>query len=135
MIEVFIAIMLMAGGVVFVLNKNSFAGGEVIEASEKLTHIIKTIQRDYSLRGEILNAVLPVEWDDFGSSGLTNTRAKIIEKTPENLICEAKVCALDDDCVNAGAPEDRNTYSESGYFSADLDTYSPRQLKLFCWRK
>ncbi len=133
-IEVFIAIMLMTGAVVLVLNQNSFTG-DVIgkEINQKMDYILKTIQNDEDLREEILDASLPVEWDDFNSSGLTNTGLKVLEKSPRSIICESKVCDLNDDCTNPGSPPEKNIYSKSGYISADLDTYAPRQLKLFCW--
>ncbi len=135
MIEVFISIVLIAGAFVLILNKNVFTGEVTQEVNNKIDYIIKTIQLNDSLREEILDASLPVEWSDFVGSGLGNTRTEIISKTPPNLICEAKVCALNDDCLNSNAPTDRNVYSRVGYISADLDTYSPRQLKIFCWRR
>lgn len=135
MLEVFISIMLLTGSVVLVLNKNAFTGEVIGEIDEKMTYILRTVQNDNSLREEILSAGLPVEWDDFEISGLTKTRDKIIEKTPPNLVCEAKVCALNDECMHSGVPLEKNIYSEKVYISADLTNYSPRKLKLFCWRK
>jgi hypothetical protein len=135
MIEVFISVMLLTGAVTLMINENFFTGEITKEINNNLDYMIKTIQLDDSLRGEILGASLPVYWDDFNSQGLQNTRGEIETITPVNLICQAQVCALNDACLNSNAPTDKNVYSRAGYISADLDTYSPRQLKIFCWRK
>jgi hypothetical protein len=135
-LEVFVSIMIMSAAIVLFLNQNSFYKDNTEgEFNEKMEYVLRTIQRDNQLRGEILDASLPVEWEDFEGSGLTNTRTEIITKMPGNFNCSAKVCYLEDDCLNLNTPSDKNTYSITGYISADLDTYSPRQLKLFCWRK
>jgi hypothetical protein len=135
MVEVFISIMLITASLVLVLNKNVFTGEVMKEVDGQMTYILRTIQIKEVLRSEIINSNLPVEWEDFESSGLSETRAKIIEKTPGNLECQAKVCELDDACINDAAPADTNVYSKATYISSDLETYNPRQLKLFCWRK
>ncbi len=134
-LEVFISIILLAGALFLVLNRNVFTGEVTQEINDKIENIIRAVQVDDSLRKEILQASLPVEWEDFESSGLSNTRNEIISKTSPNLICEAKVCYLEDNCINSNAPNDRNIYTKIGYISADLNTYSPRQLKVFCWKK
>lgn len=139
MVEVFISIMLITASLIMVLNKNVFTGEVMKEVDGKMTNILRTIQINETLRSEIIDSVnlggLPVEWENFEGSGLSETRAKIIEKTPVNLECEAKLCGLDDDCISDDAPLDTNVYSKAAYISSDLDSYSPRQLKLFCWRK
>lgn len=135
-LEVFVSIMIMSAAIVLFLNQNSFYKDNTEgEFNEKMENILRTVQRNDGLRGEILDASLPVEWGDFEVSGLTNTRTEIIAKTPGNLVCESKICYLEDNCLNLNTPADKNIYSITGYISADLDTYSPRQLKLFCWRK
>lgn len=137
MVEVFISIMLMTASIVLVLSKNVFSGEEMKEIDGQMTSTLRTIQINETFRSEIIDYAgeLPVEWESFESSGLDETQDKIIEKTPENLECQAKLCSLNDACMNDDAPTDRNIYSKAAYISADLDTYNPRQLKLFCWRK
>ena len=135
MIEVFISIMLLTGAVTLMIHQNIFTGEVTQEINNEMEYILKTIQLDDSLRDEILDASLPVYWDDFGTSGLSNTRDEINNLVPVNLVCETQVCALTDACLNLNVPTDKNIYSRAGYISADLDTYNPRQLKMFCWRK
>lgn len=137
MVEVFISIMLMTASIVMVLNKNVFSGEEMKEVGGQMTHILRTIQINETLRSEITDysGELPVEWESFESSGLSETQNIITDKTSANLECEAKLCSLNDDCINNNAPADTNVYSKAAYLSGDLDTYNPRQLKLFCWRK
>jgi hypothetical protein len=137
MVEVFISIMLMTASIVMVLNKNVFSGEEMKEVDGQMTYILRTIQINETLRSEVVDsgADLPVEWEDFEESGLTKNKNTILEKIPANLECEAKVCELNDNCINENTPADKNVYSKATYISADLNTYNPRQLKLFCWRK
>jgi len=136
MVEVFISIMLLTSAVVLFISKNSFSANHEKETDQTIKHILLNIQRNDELREEVLDAGgLPVEWENFNSSGLTNTGLKIYEKTPPNLVCQGMVCPLNYDCLNSGAPEDKDIYSRTAYISSDLDTYSPRELKVFCWRK
>lgn len=138
MIEVFISVMLLTGALALILNKNVFTGDATQEINNEIDYLIKKIQLDDSLRGEILGTSLPVDWDNFGSSGLINTESEINDfqtNLHPNLICEARVCSLNDACLNSNAPSDKSIYSRAGYISADLETYSPRQLKVFCWRR
>jgi hypothetical protein len=137
LVEVFIAILLL-GGVLLVLSsqnssdKNDFQ----VQMSEKEIAILRDIELNNAMRTEILNinpTSLPVEWEDFGP-GLQNVKDRITSLTPSNINCEAKICALNDDCIREGNT-DKDVYAEAVVISADLNTYSPRQLKLFCMQK
>ena len=134
MIEVFLSILLLAGALALILNKNVFTGEVTQEINNEMDYMIKTIQLDTSLREEILDASLPVEWSTFNTD-LPNTEIEINSMIPPYLVCEAQLCAIGDACLNSNAPTDKNIFSRAGYISADLDTYSPRQLKIFCWRR
>jgi hypothetical protein len=135
MVEVFISIMLLSASMVLLLNQNFFTGQTINEIDDQIKNIVIVVQKDETTRGEILDASLPTVWEDFESSGLSSTYSEITSRTPVNLDCEAMVCALNEDCLPANPPEDRDIYSRRAYISADLDTYSPRQIKVFCWKK
>ena len=132
LVEVFIAILLLTGVLLIVVNrinpsdKNSLS----IEISKKELAILRDIELNNSLRTDILGATIPVEWNNFGSE-LQNVKNRIIFLTPSNLECEAKICQINEECIMGGFSGE-NIYVESVIISADLYTYSPRQLKLFC---
>ncbi|MBR9702319.1 hypothetical protein GOV13_05360 [Candidatus Pacearchaeota archaeon] len=135
-IEAFTAILLIMGVVLLVLNKGDIGEKDFSEEiQEKEVSILREIELSNALRDEILTVdSLPVEWGVFNSSGLNDTKIKIIEETPSNLNCEAKLCEMNDDCLLSAASEE-NVYVQSVVIFANTETYSPRQLKLFCWDK
>ena len=135
LVEVFIAILLLTGVLLIVVNrinpsdKNSLS----IEISKKELAILRDIELNNSLRTDILGATIPVEWNNFGSE-LQNVKNRIIFLTPSNLECEAKICQINEACFTNGFSE-KNIYTNAIFISSNLNTYSPRQLKLFCWVK
>jgi hypothetical protein len=137
LVEVFIAILLLAGVLFIISNKGSSDKKSFNEdISKKETAILRDIELNNTMRTEILNidsASFPIEWDDFGP-GLQDVKDRILYLTPQNMNCEAKICLLNDICTFGGTL-DKDIYAESVVISADLSTYSPRQLKLFCMMK
>jgi hypothetical protein len=133
-IEVFISITLVAGVVLILINNNNPQDNfsESILAMEE--SILKEIKINESLRAEVLNANLPTNWSDFELNGLKEVRHIINEQKSPILECEARVCSLDNPCVQ-NLHMNESIYASSSVFSANLDIYSPRQLKLFCWKK
>ena len=88
--------------------------------------------REHLLSADI--SVNSVEWDEFEENGLLSVKNKIIEKTPAGFECNAKLCSLNESCIITLA-EEKDIYAENAFISADLHTYAPRQLKIFCWQK
>jgi len=132
LVEVFIAILLVTGVLLVVSSRINYyvKDDSFIEMSKKEIAILRDIELNNTLRTEILGAPLPTEWSSFDSS-LQKTRDRIIELTPPNLECIAKICDLDDSCTTDGL-SGRNVYAEAVFISSDLNTYFPRQIKLFC---
>ncbi|MBU2052872.1 MAG: hypothetical protein KJ721_01360 [Nanoarchaeota archaeon] len=135
-VEAFTAILLIMGVVLIVIDKGYVKKEDFsLEIYKKGTSILKEIQLNDTFRENILSVdSLPVEWDEFDSKGLGNVKSKIIERTPNYLDCKAKVCSIDDDCILA-INFDKDVYVQSVAIIANLEIYSPRQLKLFCWEK
>jgi hypothetical protein len=134
-LEVFVSILLVTGIVILLLNKTYFRDDLSEEVNNMEISILRDIQLNESLRGDILSVSnLPVNWSDFDSIGLTGVKNKIIENKLGSIDCEAKLCSLYDACR---IEEDlvKDIYVESLVISSDLESYSPRQLKLFCWEK
>jgi hypothetical protein len=133
LIEVFIAILLMTGALLIVANRTnpSENNAEYLEISKNEIAILRNIELNNTLRTEILNAQnLPIEWESFGVL-LPNVKSRIEYLAPPNLKCEAKICWINRLCTIEGNSEE-NIYAEAVVISADLNKFSPRQLKLFC---
>ena len=132
-LEAFTAIMLITLILLIILNKNA----EETDVSQLIYDsqysILKQIQLNRSMRSEILDVAIPVEHDDVNFPN--DVKNKIEADTPVSLICKGKLCVLNDDCPLSNAEEDKSVYAQTAVISADLDTYSPRKLKLFCWQK
>jgi hypothetical protein len=137
LVEVFIAIMLLTGVLLLVVTRNSSQNNTFREEmSKKELAILRDIELNNSLRTEILaidSANFPVEWENF-DSGLQNVRDRITYLTPKNLECKAKICFMNENCIMEDSSGE-DLYAESVIISADVETYSPRQLKLFCMSK
>jgi hypothetical protein len=137
LMEVFIAILLLAG-VLFVISDKTPSDKKAFQTqmSEKEIAILTDIELNDTLRTEILSVdsgSLPVEWNTFDSE-FPNVKGRILYLTPQNINCEAKICLINDVCAivdNSG----KEIYAESVLISADANTYSPRELKLFCMQK
>jgi hypothetical protein len=133
LIEVFVAILLLTGVLLIVTDRNnpSKESATSLEISKKEISILRDIELNNTLRTEILNApLLPVEWSNF-SVGLPNVKNKIEYLTPPNFECTAKICWLNRACLMEGLSGE-SIYAESVVISANLNKYSPRQLKIFC---
>jgi len=133
-LEVFVSILLIMSVIVLLLNESYFESEITEEVSSMQISILREIQFDDNLRGDILSASLPTNWSEFNSTGLGDVRGKILNETISSLDCEARVCALTDICKLEN-DLNKDIYAEAVVISADSDTYLPRQLKLFCWEK
>jgi|TARA_B100000315_G_scaffold251947_1_gene287701 hypothetical protein len=131
-IEAFSMILLISGILLIVLSKGDILdSNESEKIYEKEQFILREIQLNNSLRGDILSfETLPVEWIDLP----TNVKVKIIDKSPPNFNCEAKICNLDVEC-DLGRDIDGNVYAQKTIITASLEKYSPRELKIFCWEE
>ena len=129
-IEAFVMILLITGILLVILNKGYVSKND---SSQKIYEdeqgILREIQLNDSLRQEILNVVLPVEWNNFPE----NVKNKIISESPSYLKCEAKICNVNEIC-DINEISDKDIYVQQLIITATLEKYSPRQLKLFCWR-
>ncbi len=134
MLEAFIAIVLLTSVLLVVSNINSSPRNELQEKTSIIqTSIIRDIQLNEGLRTAILsvNVANPVEWEDFETSGLSEVKDRIEELAPKDMECSAQICEINSPCSLQGVSK-KEVYAKSGIISADLNTYSPRQIKIFC---
>jgi len=131
-IEAFVAILLITGVLLIVINKGYIGKNDISLKVYKVEFsILREIQSDSELRYSILEAVNPpINWDDDNFP--LNVKNKILNRVPNYLNCEAKICEIEETCV-LDKEFDKDVYAQAGIITATLETYDPRQLKLFCW--
>ena len=136
-VEVFVSIILLTGILLVIISANSPKQTNLQdEITIKEGAILRDIELNSNMRTQILSISqnnLPLEWNDLNSQ-LSDVTDRINELVPANLECRAKLCRLNDNCLISWSPKG-NLYAKSVVISADLDIYSPRQLKLFCTPK
>jgi len=139
-VEAFIAVLLIAGVLLIVINKGYFGKEDISQKiyNEQLS-ILRGIETNEELRTAILEVsvpMLPMQWtsDSFPIS----VRKYITLKTPTYLTCAAVICALEVLCPLNPYPVEtsgKDVYAQPVAIAANSDIYQPRQLKLFCWVK
>lgn len=136
-VEVFISIGLLIAVLLVVINKTSTSNTELRDQIDnKETAILMDIELNNQMRTEIVEIAqssLPVDWASFNST-LPDVASRINTLTPKNLECRAEICLLNDVCLMNWSPGG-DVYAKAVVIAADLNTYSPRQLKLFCTLK
>lgn len=130
-VEAFFAILIVMGMALFVINKDSGQAQASETDYQNILRILRVIEVNSSARGEILSVGLPVKWEDFDSEGLGNVKNKVIDLQPNYLNCSAMICEIDDTCEQS-VESNESVYAIPVGIYANLSTYSPRQLKLFC---
>lgn len=133
-LEVFVSILLVMGVIFFVLNRGSVYSESSRDVYEMEISILKIIQLNETFRGNVLDADMPVNWSGFDAEGLGEIKDIIEEKKFESYDCQAKVCSLRELCVLDELVLN-DVYVQSVVISSDSNSYSPRQLKIFCWEK
>ena len=133
-VEAFTAILLITGFLLIVFDRedlqNQGSSQKIYDEEQK---ILLEIQLNDSLRNEILSynsENFPVEMESFSNA----LKESIITKTPSYLNCTGKVCSVQEDC-GFGVNQSEEVYVQRILISANLDTYNPRELSLFCWVK
>lgn len=135
-IEAFTMILLITGFLLIIFSKDLVSKNNNSESVyEKIQETLRQIQLNSSLRDSVLESSsndLPVEWEDFP----LNLKSVIDNETPSYLNCIGKICDLKKDCtlINNENPS-KNLYIQRVIITSTLDSYSPRELKLFCWEK
>lgn len=134
-VEAFVAVLLVAGVLLIVLNKGYFQKSDVSErVYEAELSILREVQTNDSMRTEILiipESSLPVEWTGFP----VNIKNKIVARTPNYLECVGKICNMSLAC-SISENKEKDVYSQSVVISSTLQQGAVyRKLNLFCWTK
>jgi len=135
-VEAFISILIVIS-VVLIVNNNQTKNEDL---SSKIYPIqilvLREIELDNNLREKILaipEDQLPLEQEKFQEKGLGSILIKINERIPSNWMCVPKICSLDGNICELKEYLERDIYAKSVSIVADSSTYSPKQVKLFCY--
>jgi hypothetical protein len=128
-VEAFISILLVTGVLLVVIQKGYIGKEDISEAVyENQISVLREIELDSTMRQEILNSTLPVSGEDIPN----DIKEKVNSRMPDYLECEIRICAMNEICAMQ-TYIDQEVYAQSVAVTATLETYDPRQLKLFCW--
>jgi len=126
-VEAFVSVLIVIGAAIIIAK----GGIQVTDMSEEVYEIEMSILREISLnntlRNEILGTVGTIEWDNLPSQ----TKNKIIDRTPSALECVAKICGSGSMCLLEEESE-KNIYVHSISVFSTLTAYNPKIVKLFC---
>jgi hypothetical protein len=131
-VEAFAAILLLAAVILAVVNTASTSTDITSKVYDDERIILESVQFDSSLKASVMsvaNSSLPINIDDPGFPA--DVKAKITSMTPGYLTCTANLCRIDDACLLEDAPN-KDIYSLSAGFFANLDTNIPRKMVLYC---
>lgn len=131
-VEAFIAILLIASALLIVIGKGYVEKDISSEVYEIELSVLREIELDNSLRNIILDRKLDIPIDSNNADFPIEIMNKINSRIPDYLICEAKICAIDEICFLEEYPS-KDIYAQSVAITATATKYDPRQLKLFCW--
>ena len=128
-VEAFVAILLVAGVLLVILNKSSLGKTDISDqVYTTQVSILREIETNDTFRTEILTvkqlpAVIP-----------SDIQNRINLRTPDYLTCQGQLCAFNDKCSLANAPQ-KDIYAQSVLITSTLQQTGYIQLKLFCWAK
>jgi len=130
--ESFIAILIVFGVAIIVVGGGIQREDISEEVYDVEISILREIQLNNTLRDEILDVIsIPIKLNNF-PDGIQN---KINSKIPGWLECNAQICSPESLCLLLEEESEENVYAQSVLITSTLDTFNPRQLKLFCWEK
>lgn len=125
-VEAFIAIMLVAGVLLFVIDRGYIGKSDISDrVYQAQLAILREIELDDNLRTQILDA----ELEGAVPQAVLD---KIEQRKPDYLTCTAKICRMDIIC-EAETPLDKDIYAQPVAIATEGSNPEMRQLKLFCW--
>ena len=133
-VEAFVAVLLITGILLLIISQSNVSENRFdSDIYNKELNILRKVQLNDTLRNSVLGASVPVASIDVEFPLDVSTR--IYDDTPSYLECISKICTLENSCTLEGAEIEikKDIYTRSVSVFSNSTTYSPRQLKLFCW--
>jgi len=125
-IEAFLAVLIVMGGILFIMAKQQAVPDIGDDVHEKQRQVLDIIVNDDGLREEIVK---------IGGEENVAVNTKIGELVPPIWNFSTNICGLSEICPNPVNIYDRNVYSTEVVVSSTLDIYSPKKLNFFVWMK
>ena len=135
-VEAFVAILLITGVLLVVINKGYIGNNNLSERIYDFQlSVLREIETDSNLRSVILdpNLIIPVEEGE--GSFPRDILNVIISEKPNYLECKSKICLAERICSLETYNVEKDVYANSVIITANLTEYNPRQIKIFCWTK
>jgi len=129
-VEAFTSVLLIAGVLLIILSEVTTTEDVSQQIYDREYAILREIQLDNDLRKSVLDLDIASENKDAPA----DVQLIIDLRKPGFLDCEAIVCSIEDNCILNSAPENKDLFVQSSMISSNSEKYSPRQIKLFCWR-
>ncbi len=134
-VEAFVAVMLVAGVLLFVVSRNSSV---LSNKQSKIDDVEKSVLEEIAQREDYRDIILSV--DD--QSELTSSSAgkfgeiwtTVRTRVPESLDFRIKVCQLEQICPLDNYPQ-KNVYTRAVAITTNITTYHPKQFKIWIWEK
>ncbi len=126
-IEAFIAVLLITGVLLFVINKGYIGKRDI---SEQVYQVQLAVLREIQLNSDLRTQILSISLEEEVPEEVT---AKINKRIPDYLNCTSSICNLSSVCPMEEVFIERDIYAQSVAIAAEGEEYGPRQLKLFCW--
>lgn len=135
-VEAFVAILLVAGVLLVVINKESLGKTDISEQVYTVQlSMLREIETNDAFRKEITgisDSSLPVVWDSPNFP--QDIKDKIEQRTPTYLNCVGQICDLSDKCTLPSASA-KDIFAQEVTITATLEAIKYRKMKLFCWGK
>lgn len=135
-LEAFFAALLVIVIVVIIVNNQT---PQKTDSSNQIynseIYVLRVIELNDSLRQEILNldnSTFPLSWGN--ATFPPDLKTVIEQRSPSYLSCDAQICNVKSIC-NHWNNTQQELYAQKILITSTVQTYSPRQLKLFCWMK
>ncbi len=136
-VEAFLSVIIIAGVLLLFASTKTDIESEDLSSNiyDLENAILREIQLNKTIRSSIINLNydnLPINSEEEGFP--EDLKNKISKRKPNSLICESKICPLDEDCSFWKTEDiDSEIYAQETIISSTSETFSPRELKLFCW--
>jgi hypothetical protein len=135
-VEAFVAVLLVAGVLLFVLNKGALGKTDISNQVYTVQlSMLREIETNSTFRTEIVTPVdtlLPITWES--SNFPADIKERILLRTPNYLECIGQICDISDKCTLTSSTK-KDVYAQEITISSTLDILKYRKMKLFCWTK
>ena len=133
-VEAFFSVLLIGGIIIVAVGLYDESENPDISSGvfEDEMAMLKAVQLNDDLRASILGIAegsLPLSMDDTGFP--EDVKTELGQKNPGYLICDAKICEIEQECLISNTAS-ADIYVSQATIFANLETYNPRKLVLSC---